>query len=298
MGMPLVSVLMTAYNREKYIAEAIESVLASTYTNWELIVVDDCSKDNTVPIARSYEQRDTRVKVYVNETNLGDYVNRNKAASYASGTYLKYLDSDDTIYNFGLSVFVSCMEANPETALGITGRKPQYSRPFPVVMEPEVSQREHFFGEGFLDCGPTGTIVRRDVFNKLGGFSGKRMIGDTECWLKIAAQYPVMILPASLVFWRQHDGQEFFVGLQTTMYLEMNLRMIEEAMASVYCKLTVTEKERIVGFYKKITARGLLKLALTKKEPGKALNLFRQLNLGVSDLRNAVFSMKHPLRRD
>ena len=55
MEQPLVSVLMTAYNREKYIAEAIESVLASTCKNFELIIVDDCSADNTVAIARGYE---------------------------------------------------------------------------------------------------------------------------------------------------------------------------------------------------------------------------------------------------
>ena len=96
---PLVSVLMTAYNREKYIEEAIGSVLASTYTYFELIIVDDCSKDKTVEIAKKYERMDERVKVYINETNLGDYPNRNKAASYASGEYLKYVDSDDLVYS-------------------------------------------------------------------------------------------------------------------------------------------------------------------------------------------------------
>ena len=80
---PLVSLLMTAFNREKYIAEAIESVLASTYTNFELIVVDDCSKDATVEIARKYEKQDERIKVYINEINLGQFPNRNKAAEYA-----------------------------------------------------------------------------------------------------------------------------------------------------------------------------------------------------------------------
>src|SRR4051812_47750099 len=93
--LPLVSVLMTSYNREKYIAQAIESVIASTYSNLELIIVDDCSKDSTVSIARSYAENDKRVKVYVNEKNLGDYPNRNKAASYATGKYLKYVDADD-----------------------------------------------------------------------------------------------------------------------------------------------------------------------------------------------------------
>ena len=89
---PLVSVLMTAWNRQEFIAEAIESVLASTYNNFELIIVDDCSTDNTVAIARTYQEQDTRIKIFQNEKNLGDYPNRNKAVSYASGKYIKYLD--------------------------------------------------------------------------------------------------------------------------------------------------------------------------------------------------------------
>ena len=80
MATPLVSVLMTAYNREKYIAEAIESVLASTFQDFELIIVDDCSRDHTVEIVRRYTS-DPRLQVHVNEKNLGDYPNRNRAAS-------------------------------------------------------------------------------------------------------------------------------------------------------------------------------------------------------------------------
>src|SRR5690348_3619706 len=73
---PIVSVLMTAYNREKYISQAIESVLRSSLTNFELIIVDDVSKDRTVEIARNYAAKDNRVLVFVNEKNLGDYGNR------------------------------------------------------------------------------------------------------------------------------------------------------------------------------------------------------------------------------
>ena len=75
MEAPLVSVLMTAYNRQQFIAEAIESVLASTYINFELIIVDDCSKDDTVLIAKTYEKLDARIQVHINEQNLGDYGN-------------------------------------------------------------------------------------------------------------------------------------------------------------------------------------------------------------------------------
>jgi len=107
---PLVSVLMTAYNREQFIAEAIESVLASTFTNFELIIVDDCSTDKTIEIAKKFEMIDSRVKVYKNDNNLGDYLNRNMSASFAKGKYLKYLDADDLIYPHGLEVMVAAME--------------------------------------------------------------------------------------------------------------------------------------------------------------------------------------------
>ena len=67
---PIVSVLMTAYNRENYIGEAIESVLASTLQDFELIIVDDCSKDKTVDIAKSYEAKDSRIKIYINDSQF------------------------------------------------------------------------------------------------------------------------------------------------------------------------------------------------------------------------------------
>src|SRR5579875_2494307 len=134
----LVSVLMNAYNREDYIAAAIESVLASIYPQLELIIVDDCSKDSTVAIAKSYEAKDARVKVYVNEKNLGDYPNRNKAASYAQGKYIKYLDSDDIMYPHCLEVMVSSMEQFPEAGFGLCA-KVDAQQPYPVMIAPRTA---------------------------------------------------------------------------------------------------------------------------------------------------------------
>src|SRR5947207_2038625 len=118
MTAPLVSVLTTAYNREKYIAEAIESVLACSFKDFELIIVDDCSADRTVAIGRRYPS-ESRVRVHVNEKNLGDYPNRNRAASLAQGRYLKYVDSDDVIYPHGLEAMVGMMERFPDSGLGL-----------------------------------------------------------------------------------------------------------------------------------------------------------------------------------
>ena len=186
MTTPSVSILTTVYNREKYIAACIDSVLASSYQNWELIIVDDVSTDTSLAIAKSYEKKDARIKVYVNAQNLGDYPNRNKAASYAKGTYLKYLDADDVIYPRGLDVMVHTMEQFPEAALGISQKVVEDVKPYPFLMDPKETFTREFLKRGVLGLGPTGTIIRRDVFEKLGGFTGTRYIGDTEMWYKIA----------------------------------------------------------------------------------------------------------------
>jgi len=95
MTVPLVSVLLTAFNRESYLAASIESVLAQTWGDFELIVVDDRSTDGTIDIARRYERLDSRVRVVLNERNYGQFANRNHAASLVTAPFLKFHDSDD-----------------------------------------------------------------------------------------------------------------------------------------------------------------------------------------------------------
>ena len=104
--MPLISVIITTYNRERYIKEAIQSVLTSTFKDYELIISDNCSTDRTVSIIKEFLLKDHRIKLYTNKENLGEYSNRILAASYASGKYIKYLDADDIIYPNSLSIFI------------------------------------------------------------------------------------------------------------------------------------------------------------------------------------------------
>jgi hypothetical protein len=291
---PKISILMTAYNREKYIGQAIESVLKASYADLELIVVDDCSTDATVEIARSY-QSDERIRVYVNERNLGDYPNRNKAASYARGKYIKYLDSDDFFYPLGLETFVSCMDAHPEAALGLCSARVQEFAPFPVKLSPREAYLHHFFKQGILDCGPSGTVMRRDVFEEMGGFSGKRMVGDMELWLKISARHPVLILPPALIFWRIHDGQEFTAGIQSGLYTESLLPLIDSALAQLACPLSGEEKKSVLNYYRKITARQLIAQALKKRQFRRSLDLAKSTGLSMRDVINAfLFINKKP----
>lgn len=91
--MELVSIIMPAYNCERFIAKSIDSVLAQTYTNWELLIVDDCSTDSTADIVRSYS--DVRIHYMCNEQHKGAALTRNRALRKAKGRYIAFLDSDD-----------------------------------------------------------------------------------------------------------------------------------------------------------------------------------------------------------
>jgi Glycosyl transferase family 2 len=284
MATPLVSVLMTAYNREKYIAEAIESVLASNFKDFELIIVDDCSKDHTVEIARRYTG-DSRVQVHVNEKNLGDYPNRNRAASFACGKYLKYLDSDDVIYPYGLEVMVSSMERFPEAVLGLA-RPQRNDGPDPAQISPKEAYVQHFLKppNGFLDAGPSGTIIQTSAFRALGGFSGKRFVGDTEMWLRLAARWPVVRLVQGLVWWRQHEQQEIKTGHSSSGYLEWNYRVSVTSLMQPECPLSTEEKGRVLASLKRAQARALLRLFFQHRQPMAALRIMRASDLSLADM--------------
>ena len=91
----LISIAMTSYNGEKYIREQLDSILTQTYGNFELIICDDRSKDSTVEIIKDYCIKDSRIKLYVNEKNLGFKKNFEKAISLCKGEYIALSDQDD-----------------------------------------------------------------------------------------------------------------------------------------------------------------------------------------------------------
>ncbi len=283
-----VSILTTVYNREKYLAACIESVLASTYQDWELIIVDDGSTDTSLAIAKSYEQKDARIKVYVNQTNLGDYPNRNKAASYAKGKYIKYLDADDLIYPRGLEVMVHTMEQFPEAGLGISQKVVEDVKPYPFVMQPKETFKREFLMRGVLGLGPTGTIIRRDVFEKLGGFTGTRYIGDTELWYNIALAYPVVKMEDALIFWRQHDDQEITKGQESFFYLENTFKLKFNTLHKKELPLGAPERQAALKKLKKQFARRVLRLMFINKKPIRAFQIMSRTNFSIIKLCNAL----------
>ena len=285
----LVSVLMTAYNREKYISEAIESVLASTYTNFELIIVDDASDDDTVSIARKYASKDSRITVYVNEKNLGDYPNRNKAASYAKGPYLKYVDSDDTLYPDGLRYCVQCMEEHKDAQWAII-----YPREIPeeFLMEPQQAIVSHFFREPFLKAGPGQTIIKRDFFNGIGMYPvDYGPASDMYFNLLAASKGNTLVINDNFLFYRRHEEQQ---QSNQFSYLYNYNNYLRDAFENIDLPLTVEQINWLQKKRKRRFAVNLINYFLHTGNISKAREAFRKAGFSFGDLFSGLL---HVTRR-
>jgi len=254
---PLVSVLMTAFNRERFISEAVESVLNQRYKNLELIIVDDCSTDKTVEIAKQFELSDSRVKVYINKINLGDYPNRNKAASYATGKYLKYLDSDDVMYPYCLEVMVNAMETFPEAAFGLSSIDEE--RIFPILISPSEIYNEAFFtNKNHFSRGPGSSIIRRDIFNEINGFVEERHIGDTDMWLKLAQRYSMVKFQFGIYWNRLHPLTESNIESSNASIRKVREKLFISYLKSDNCPLSNIETKKVINKYRKLKVFYLL----------------------------------------
>lgn len=287
---PKVSVLMTSFDREKYIAEAIESVLASTYTNFELIIVDDCSTDKTVEIARSYEAKDDRVKVYVNEKNLGDYPNRNRAASFAKGEFIMFVDSDDRILEQGIEKCLGALNCFPESSFGL---QYPHNKVSSLVMNSAEAIQRNFFEKLFLDIGPGGTIIRRSFFEKIGGYPiTYGPANDMYFNLKVASQSPIVLLTFDFMFYRIHENQEFN---NRYGYMFNNYRYLEDALRDLPLQLSLQQKKWLSGKNKRRFAVNIMKYFLSTFDFPKTMNAIRKAKFTFADaISGLLFFQKIP----
>jgi glycosyltransferase involved in cell wall biosynthesis len=282
---PTVSVLVTVYNREQFLETTLRSILASTFKDFELIVVDDASSDNSLSIAGRIAEKDKRVIVHRNDANLGDYGNRAKAASLARGTYIKYVDSDDLIYPHSLSVMVEAMEAYPDAALALSHSMPEDISPYPWCLAPEEAYRKHFLERGCLNCGPTGAIIKKDAFDAVGGFDKSwGVLSDMDLWLRVAARWKIVLLPPGLVWWRRHESQEYTKNDARMFYLQRGYELNTQALNNSLCPLRPDEQDTALNRCRQHFARRTLSLALVKGKLRTAYEIFKKSDLSFQNL--------------
>ena len=209
-NLPKISLIMSVYNGEDYLAEAIDSVLNQTFGDFELIVINDCSTDSTSEILDKYSKLDSRVKVHTNEENLRLPSSLNKAISYAQGKYIARMDADDICLPERLERQYKFMEENPHIALsscrfmtlkngvitsgGCGGRSDNNSvKALLLVTNPILHP---------------GIIAKADVIRSLGYDKNFTCTEDMELWTRfVMAGHNVEIMPEYLMLYRLHDKQ-------------------------------------------------------------------------------------------
>jgi glycosyltransferase involved in cell wall biosynthesis len=228
---PAVSVIMAAYNGERFLRPAIDSILSQSFRDFELIVIDDCSTDSTSRIMS--EVKDERIRVLRNERNLGIAGTLNRGLAVARGEYIALQDHDDVSLPTRFEKQVQHLHAHPE--VGLVGspawvidendrRNGQWRVPFDDI----ELKWQLLLSEPFLH---TAIMLRRRVVEDVGDYSidpQYRFAEDYEFISRIAGAYPVANLREPLVAWREHchSASELNRAQQEKAAFEISLRNI------------------------------------------------------------------------
>lgn len=207
---PDISVIMSVYNGEDYLAEAIQSVIDQTFHNWELIIINDCSKDSTPEILADFAAKDARIKLHHNEVNLKLPTSLNKAISLSTGKYIARMDADDICLPDRLEKQFRFMEANSDVALSscrfMTVKNGAYAsggaggrcdndalRAMLLVANPILHP---------------GVIAKAEIMKQFLYDTTLTCTEDLELWTRMVAQgQKIRILPECLLIYRLHDKQ-------------------------------------------------------------------------------------------
>lgn len=248
----LVSVCIPAYNNAESIRNTIDSILKQTYSNIEVVVVDDCSKDNTVEIVKSI--KDTRVRLICNDKNLGMTGNWNKCIRESRGEYIKLIPGDDYIYEECIERSVQMLEEHEDVSLVIVGCDlvdndnkviGAYAHwpkegifPGSKIAKKSVMWN-NFFGN------PVCAMFRREGFEKTGGFDPViPYILDFDLWLGLSTQGRVAVIKRKLSAFRvrRDSNTGVLIGSKGKEYTAEHVRLLDKHIALKTFKMNRFER--------------------------------------------------------
>jgi glycosyltransferase involved in cell wall biosynthesis len=196
---PLVSVVMPVHNGERYLAEAVESVLAQSYRPWELILVDDGSTDGSAEVAKRFG---TALR-YEYQANAGQSAARNRGVQLARGPLLAFLDDDDYWSAEKLALQVAVVTEEPSVD-AVFGHVRQFVSP---DLDPEAAGRVRYHAEVMPGQVPGTLLIRREAFDRVGPFETQWRIGEFVSWYARAVELGLrtVLLPDIVLHRRLHD---------------------------------------------------------------------------------------------
>ncbi len=206
MGRPLITLYIPCHNYGLYLKEAVDSVFAQSIDDWELIIIDDGSSDETPRICREFGWADReRVRIVRHDEAQGLQRNANRVLKMARGKYIMRLDADDWLDESALLVMSECLESRPEVAMVY----PNYFYVDAQGRQLGVENRKKVGEEArLLDLPAHGacTMIRRRVLKALGGYDERNDAQDGyELWLKVSRSYEVENVSTPLFYYRQHS---------------------------------------------------------------------------------------------
>ncbi len=258
---PLVSVIIPNYNYARYVGEAVESALAQTYPNIEIIVVDDGSTDASL---ESLSQFSDRIKI-VAQPNQGVCVARNQGVAGSNGVFVAFLDADDVWYPTKIEKQISRFDS--EKGLGMVHVGVREVNSSGVVLKERLEGMEGyvaehlilFEGEGGVLGGGSGLMVPRKIFDEVNGFDTKMSTSaDWEFFYRVAAKNKVGFVPEILLDYRMHDSN-----------MHSNVERFESEMLYAFDKIRrnggMKRKRRCYGNLHKILAGSYFRAAKYKQ---------------------------------
>jgi glycosyltransferase involved in cell wall biosynthesis len=218
MTLPLVTMMICTYNGERYLAAALDSVLAQTYPNMEVVVIDDGSRDDTVSIIEQYADRDSRIRLFARE-NAGLAASRNYAFVQARGEWIAIIDQDDLSYPERLARQVVVAAAYPSAGLVfcdtqyINGAGQNIGNHFASFSLPDSFIRKGLASNLLINQGcyasSAACLIRRTTVDRLGPLDESlRYACDYEYFIRAGFEVDFAYTPEGLVAWRRHAGQE------------------------------------------------------------------------------------------
>lgn len=249
---PLASICIPSYNHAQYLPATLDSALAQTYPNIEIIVLDDGSKDESLAIARDYEARfPDRIKVYThaNDANLGISRTVNAAFSHASGKYWMGLPSDDILYPDKIEKQVAFLEKNPE--LGFVYCYVDYidseGKPVPGRLGKNITgdadPLESMITENFIPG--MAILARREAIERVGEHDADLIYSDWDFWVRLFSMYKGGFIPESLIGYRVHNYNTSVAAPRSTQightrdfYLKL-LRHVDNGLISEAYRQTI-----------------------------------------------------------
>jgi hypothetical protein len=187
---------------------------------------------------------------------------------------------------WSLEVMVYGMERFPEAALGISSNQNENIL-YPKLLSSIDAYRAYYYRNHLLSVGPTATIMRKVVFESVGGFSGENFIGDTQLWLRLAQSAPIVYLPPGLVYWREHEGQQIVEERKNDLIELKRYELDRITLNGKSCPLSENERKVILQNLRNIKTRKIVK-SFISGDFRKAIIKSRQFKLNVLDLVNSL----------